>query len=527
MEIQIFGGIHEIGGNKVFITVGDKKFLFDFGLSFNESSQYFSEFLSPRRFNGIIDYLYLGLIPPLNNFYRKDFVEPFKSILEKEPFKILNSDGNLIEAAFLTHAHMDHYKFLGFLRQKTPIYMNWITETIIDYLSNTSVDTLIPEILHFYEFFKMVPKKKQKKEGEIQYKRAKKPDYIDNQIKRDIKIMDKETPYSFKTSKGEVSITQYTVDHSIPGACAYIIEHDGRSVIYTGDFRRHGFHSDWVDSFLEHAQKSNPIAVITEGTRIPKIKDFRSGKYKSEDQTEGDVEFRSRDMIRRHPGLLIVNFPTRNLDRILLYYNLTRKYDRIFAVTPKTFLLIDSFRSKLDDMEERVIQDFYTDYNFPEFSDEYFKIYLPRKGWGRFESMDYRGYQKLIFDNVDYITYKDIQKEPERYLIYLDYYMLGELIDLNQELNSVIYINSTTDPFTEEMEIKEEKLDAWLKRFGILKTETIHSSGHCNVDDLIDALQKINADNIIPIHTEHPETFEELGLSGKIIFPEIREKYIF
>ena len=527
MEIEIFGGINEIGGNKIFLTAGDKKFLFDFGLSFSDSNQYFSEFLSPRKFNGIIDYLYLGLIPPLNNFYRNDYVEPFKTILEKEPFKILNSNGNLIEAAFLTHAHMDHYKFLGFLKQKTPIYMNWITETIIDYLSNTSLDPLIPEILNFYELFKLVPKKKQPKEGKIQYKRAKKPDYKKNEIKREIKIMDKEKPYIFTTSKGEVVITQFTVDHSVPGACAYIFEHDGRSIVYTGDFRRHGFHSNWVEKFLEHAHKSNPVAIITEGTRMPEIKDFKSGIYKSEDQTEEDVESRSREVIRSHPGLLIVNFPTRNLDRILLYYNLARKYDRIFAVTPQTFLLIDSFRSKLDTMEEKTIQDFYDDYNFHELNDEYFKVYLPRKGWGKFESMDYKGYQKLIFDKVDYITYKDIQKEPERYLLYLDYYMLGELIDLNQEPNSVIYINSTTDPFTEEMEIKEDKLDAWLKRFGILKTETIHSSGHCNVDDLIDALQKVNADNIIPIHTEHPETFKELGLIGKVIFPEKQKKYNF
>jgi ribonuclease J len=57
MEIEIFGGINEIGGNKIFLTAGNKKFLFDFGLSFKESGQYFSEFLSPRKFNGIIDYL--------------------------------------------------------------------------------------------------------------------------------------------------------------------------------------------------------------------------------------------------------------------------------------------------------------------------------------------------------------------------------------------------------------------------------------------------------------------------------------
>jgi len=60
MEIKIYGGINEIGGNKIFININERRFLFDFGLSFNENNQYFSEFLSPRKFNGIIDYLYLG-----------------------------------------------------------------------------------------------------------------------------------------------------------------------------------------------------------------------------------------------------------------------------------------------------------------------------------------------------------------------------------------------------------------------------------------------------------------------------------
>ena len=60
----------------------------------------------------------------------------------------------------------------------------------------------------------------------------------------------------------------------------------------------------------------------------------------------------------------------------------------------------------------------------------------------------------------------------------------------------------------------------WLERFGISKTETVHSSGHCRVDKLIDFLQKIDAENIIPVHTEHPETFQEFGLSGNVILPE-------
>jgi len=81
MEIEIFGGVNEIGGNKIFISVGDKKFLFDFGLSFGEMQRYYSEFLKPRKLNGIIDYLYLGLIPSINKLYRNDLITPFSDIL--------------------------------------------------------------------------------------------------------------------------------------------------------------------------------------------------------------------------------------------------------------------------------------------------------------------------------------------------------------------------------------------------------------------------------------------------------------
>ena len=109
MEIEIYGGINEIGGNKVFINIDDKKLLFDFGLSFNDNNKYFSNFLSPRKFNGIVDYLYLGLIPPLNDLYRNDYISPFTQILKKESYSLHSSDINKVDACFLTHAHLDHF----------------------------------------------------------------------------------------------------------------------------------------------------------------------------------------------------------------------------------------------------------------------------------------------------------------------------------------------------------------------------------------------------------------------------------
>jgi len=525
MEIKIYGGINEIGGNKIFININERRFLFDFGLSFNENNQYFSEFLSPRKFNGIIDYLYLGLIPPLNGLYRNDLVIPFKETLRKDPYNIVPSDKSIIDACFLSHAHLDHYKFIGFLQKNTPLYMNWISYVLLDFLTKTTKDSINPEILNFYEFFKTIPKKKQKKGTEIEYKRATKKDYKDHETKRKVTLMRENVPYIFNSTAGNIHITQNPTDHSIPGACSFIVEHDGRSIIYTGDFRRHGVHSEWVENFIRIAQKSNPIAIITEGSRVPSSESFRNGSYKSDDKTEQDVKLHSSDLIKDYPGLILINLQSRNLDRILTYYNLAKKFNRILAVSPKIFLLIDSFKAKLRDLDENTIQEFYNAYTLPEFDDQNFMIYLERKGWGKFELIDYKGLQKGIFKNYKFLTHKDIKKEPERYLLYMDYFMLNELIDLDQKLNSVMFISSTTDPFNEEMVIQEEKLNAWLKRFGVLKTETMHSSGHCFTDQLIEFLQKIDADNIIPIHTENPETFKEFGLSGNVILPKKGDNY--
>ncbi|MFX0073898.1 MAG: MBL fold metallo-hydrolase RNA specificity domain-containing protein [Candidatus Hermodarchaeota archaeon] len=525
MNIEIYGGIGEIGGNKIFVNIGDKKFLFDFGLSFGENQKYYSEFLKPRKLNGIIDYLYLGLIPPLNKLYRNDLITPFSDILNSDPYNIITTNENLADAFFLSHAHLDHYQFMGFLKQETPIYMNWISHMVLEHLASTSTDYLLDEALNFYESFKMVPKKRKSENGEVEYKRAKKPDYKKSEIKRPIRILKEGKPSRFKSSKGEVNITQFQIDHSIPGACSFIIENDGRSIVYTGDFRRHGFHSEWVDDFIVKACDSNPISIITEGTRVPSLDEFRKGSYRDDEQTENAVKTLASDIVKNHPGLILVRCSPRNLDRILLYYSLAKKFDRRFAITPKIFHLIDSFRMKFDNMGEDRIKQYYDYYNLPDYSDKNFVVYLPRKGWGKFEATDYRSFENDIFRIDNYITYKDVKKEPDKYLLYLDYFMLSELIDIEQKPNSTVFLNSITDPFNEEMNIQEEKLNAWLKKFDISKTETIHSSGHCSVDELINFLQKINADKIIPIHTEHPETFQEFGLSGTIILPEKGKQY--
>lgn len=531
LEIQVNGGAGEIGGNKVFIKASDKQFLFDFGLSFKDNEIYFDTFLQPRRFNGMIDYLRLGFIPAINNLYRNDMILTYSNVLQNQ-FKIDAGNQNCVDAFFLSHPHMDHYKFSSFLKKKTPFFMNWVCKVMMEYISDVSMDPLISDVLEYYELFKKVPKKRQKAgSNAIEYKRATKNDYDPSEKTRNIRIIEDNSPIIFESTEGNIEIKSCRVDHSIPGSSAFIISQAEKSIIYTGDFRLHGFHKDWMEKFIEEAKNSNPTAILCDGALVPNTRTFNSDKFSRIEESEEGVEKRSEEIIKAAPGLVLVNFPVRNLDRFLIYHRLAKKLDRVFVVMPKMFKMIEYFWKSLENQSEPVKQDFLKAYPLPNINDpdsnDGLAIYLERKGWGKFEGEDYRTLDREIFDSKKFITYKEIHDDPSKFLMYLDFFMLTELIDINLPPNQVIYLKSETDAFNEEMEMQEEKLNAWLKHFGITKTQTIHSSGHSSVNDLIDTLQKINADNVIPIHTENPKTFERFGLSGKIIVPKRGKTYKF
>jgi ribonuclease J len=62
VNIKIFGGEREIGGNKILIEFKNTRLMLDFGLSFSQEKKYFSEFLKPRMLNGFLDWVEMGVV---------------------------------------------------------------------------------------------------------------------------------------------------------------------------------------------------------------------------------------------------------------------------------------------------------------------------------------------------------------------------------------------------------------------------------------------------------------------------------
>jgi ribonuclease J len=63
VKLTFYGGVNEIGGNKILLEDNDTRIFFDFGQSFAFGTDYFTGWLGPRAVNGLGDYFAFDLLP--------------------------------------------------------------------------------------------------------------------------------------------------------------------------------------------------------------------------------------------------------------------------------------------------------------------------------------------------------------------------------------------------------------------------------------------------------------------------------
>ncbi|MEM3536846.1 MAG: MBL fold metallo-hydrolase, partial [Candidatus Bathyarchaeia archaeon] len=207
--LTFYGGINEIGGNKILLQDRDVKIFFDFGMSFALKRQYYSPpFLSPRSEESLKE---LGILPNVEGVYASDGGSP------------------QINAFFISHGHMDHSAYLSFIKREIPVYCGETAKIILQACGEIRKADLEFNV-----------------EG-IQFK----PFRTGQKIKVD-----------------NVEVEPVHVDHSIPGAYGFIIYTSNGAVIYTGDFRHHGAKPEMTLDFVERARAAKPVVAITEATNM-------------------------------------------------------------------------------------------------------------------------------------------------------------------------------------------------------------------------------------------------------------------
>jgi ribonuclease J len=306
----------------------------------------------------------------------------------------------------------------------------------------------------------------------------------------------------------------FPVDHSIPGACAWGIETHSGWVIYSGDLRLHGKRGNLTESFINEAARLHPRALVMEGTNV----------NKSANVPEQDVYDNAIKAVKNAQGLVIADFPPRDVNRLLTFLQIARETGRKLTILPRDAYLLKTMRlleSEIPDLAEEDALVIYQETT-------------AAKSPATWLRNIYQEYSSKI------VLASDVKYNQGDFILCFSFWDLNELPSIQPRAGS-LYIFSSSEPHNEEQEMDFWRLHHWLERFQlrafglpvdkngewqIPEAETgLHASGHACGPDLLRIAREIRPEILIPVHSEQPEFYaENMSNSGlDIILPAEHE----
>jgi mRNA degradation ribonuclease J1/J2 len=445
-EIIFQGGTETIGGNTIVLkaTVGGKFFQYLFDFGVAEE-QYQPHYVMSSKPDSIDEFRFRGLIPEFD----------------------LN-----MRACFITHAHSDHCSVLPALyASKFKPQAIWATRTTSRLISGVQ---FVEKSLLIDPFEK----------GDY---------YEDPQAKQEgLKLR----------------VALYPVDHDIPGACCFFAVLGESLVVYTGDFRAHGFLSIYLEKqFWQYAKelqtsyKLKRLIVVCEGTNFGLPFDYRPQK---------DLDQRIKEILRIYPNDLVSLVINRDglwdLFSVLVSTGAYRTRYIVISEHIAQFLRkIEQRNSFLEDYRHVVTQDGFN--NFQYLSDPI-----------RFQVYDSRHARSLEL-------LRKIAERPSKYLLFLTRF---DAYDALEKIS--IFCHGTRGccilGFSGEDETAEAPMRAYAAALGRLgycveKTNVL-ARGHVSPHDLADILKSLKPAKVFLVHTLAPnglKAFLEPRLDCEIIAP--------
>ncbi len=468
VALTLYGGVGEIGGNKFLLEDSGTRILLDFGMSFGQRGLYFEEYLTPRPGNGLGDFLELGLIPDLKGIYRSDLL----SVIGRKPEECG------VQAVFISHAHADHVNYVSFLHEKIPLHCSETSLLILKALDEAKTRNIESEILNFKE--RPLLRKDCRKEP----------------VQRKVKTFRS----GEKIKLDNLEIVPLNVDHSIPGACGFIIHTSEGTILYTGDIRLHGTHGELTRGFLEKTSSKDIDYMLCEGTRIDQPSDGR---------TEERVFTECNEKTMKTGGMVVADFNFKDLTRVKTFLDVARKNGRKLMVH-----LSDAFLLKFLSQNPEL--------NAPAPDDENILLYIPKKGSGTYADEDYTPEERQFLGLENTVKADEIKQDNAVFCS--SFYKMKELIDIKPVSGST-FIYSLSEPFNEDMAVSFERLKNWVEHFKLDFFQS-HCSGHAPSNDLREIVATANPKKLFAIHTEKPELFRKIVPEGAgVLIPKQGKEY--
>ena len=346
------------------------------------------------------------------------------------------------DAIFLSHAHADHYGFLDLLPQDTPIYA---TEESFAMLA---LDGIL---------------------GDDPTKHLEKRPLTSGQ----------------SCEVADIKVTAYIVDHSAYGACAYLIECDGKRILYSGDIRLHG-----VKGILYKNLPKDVDYLLLEGTNILRAKN---------NPTEREIENQFVEAFNDAPDALhLVWCSAKNIDRICALFRACIRCGKTLAIDPYTanvLAAVAQLNSKIPTATTA----------------EQMKVYFPHRLTKRLTERNKDQYIYSLNPKQNKVSYDDFSGSPEKYVMLVRPTILTYLHRIKAA--RIRLIKSIWGGYWDEP--NTERFRSWVEEH-CEQVKDIHSSGHADTQSLQRIVEFVRPKTIVPIHTDAPKRFCDIFVNDNV-----------
>ena len=334
----------------------------------------------------------------------------------------LTQGGSAYNAVFVTHYHADHCGLIERVNADIPIYMNKETKTVLNVIS----------------------------------------DFINSPPPRAAQILE----HGIAVTVGDIKILPVNVKHSAEGAMMFLVEANGKKLLYTGDFNK-------IDSAY-YSLLGSIDALLCEGTNIG----AKNGK------TEKDIEDEAARIMRETNGQVFVLCSTTNIDRIRTIEKACRKSGRTMAIDPFMMAITDRIANMLIVDPVGFVPYFMNEKDTPRAHK-----YLSAK-FQKFSGAEIVSKRK----NLTFMVRQTMEQFLKR-------------LDKHTPLAGSALIYSFWKGYENTAPTKRF-LDV-CRSLGI-NIEYLHASGHAYREQLEFAIAKLSPATLVPIHTENAECFQEM-----------------
>ena len=280
-------------------------------------------------------------------------------------------------------------------------------------------------------------------------------------------------PKTFKPEEEDyirdIKIIPYLCDHSAFDSYMFLLDCEGKKILYTGDFRSNG--RKFFQSLLNKLPKVD--ALITEGTNLS------NNKIRKINLTEKELEKKGIELLEGNDRPVFVLMAGTNIDRIVTLYKIANATKRLFLLDTYAGQITDTIGGNIPNPRTfSNVKIFQTSSRKHEILENYPQNKIAKREIAK----------KKFLMCVRSSMKKYLEKYPNEF-----------------SFEGCILFYSMWEGYKKQEDTKE--FLEFMEEKGV-KVISLHTSGHADEKDFDKLIKKVEPKIIIPVHTENSEWFK-------------------